>query len=113
MAQDTVFPNILTQHPSADIPIEGVQSKLIQAGNQQFIFMQFEKDVEVPEHSHEAQWGIVMEGEMELTIAGEKRILKKGDSYSIDKDVIHSAKIKKGYADLTLFNQTDRYKVKE
>jgi len=113
MASDIIFPNIITQHPSADIPIEGVISNLIQAGEQQFIFMQFEKDIEVPAHSHEAQWGIVIDGEMELTIAGEKKTLKKGDTYYIEKDVLHSAKIKKGYADMTLFNQSDRYKVKK
>jgi len=41
---------------------------------------------------------------------GESKILKKGDTYSIDKNVVHSAKIKKGYKDLTLFDQVDRFK---
>ena len=107
------FPDIITQHPTADIPVEGVTSHLVQAGKQQFVFMHFDYNAEVPEHSHEAQWGIVLDGQMELTIAGQKRILKKGDTYFIDKDDRHSAKIKKGYTDLTLFNQADRYKIKK
>ena len=74
--------------------------------------MSFENDVEVPEHSHEAQWGAVLDGEVELTIDGKKHTLTKGDTYFIPKDVMHSAKIKKGYKDLTFFNQKDRYKVK-
>ncbi len=112
MTMNKYFPDIIASHPEADIPVDGVSSRLIQAGQQQFVFMHFDKDVEVPEHSHEAQWGVVLDGVMELTIAGEKINLKKGDTYSIDKNVKHSAIIKKGYADLALFNQTDRYREK-
>lgn len=110
--KNKIFPEIIEKYPSADIQIEGVNSRLIQAGEQQFIFMEFEKDIKIPEHSHNAQWGVVLEGEIELTINGKTQTLKKGDTYNIEKDVKHSAKIKKGYKDLTLFNQKDRYKAK-
>jgi quercetin dioxygenase-like cupin family protein len=40
--------------------------------------MEFEKDTEVPPHSHNAQWGIVLEGEMEIIISGKLHHLKKG-----------------------------------
>ncbi len=106
------WPGIITNLPEADIPIEGLRSHLLQGQNKQMIFMSFENDVEVPEHSHEAQWGVVLDGEIELTIDGRKRTLGKGDTYFIPKDIKHSAKINKGYKDLTLFNQKDRYKAK-
>ena len=96
------FPIIIDQHPEAEIPVEGVNSRLIQSGDQQFIFMEFEKDVIIPEHSHNAQWGVVFEGEIELTIDGQKNTFRKGDSYFIPKGILHSAIIKKGYKDLTL-----------
>ena len=108
--KDGQFPEMIDRHPRAKIPIDGVESRLIQAGNQQFIFMEFDKYVEVPTHSHNAQWGVVLDGRMELTVGGEIKILKKGDSYYIGKDIPHSAKIYKGYKDLTLFDQADRYK---
>ena len=104
------FPKIIDRHPGAEISLDGVESRLIQAGNQQLIFMAFDKDAEVPIHSHNAQWGVVLDGKMELTINGKTLYLKKGDSYYIGKDVPHSAKIFKGYKDLTLFDQADRYK---
>lgn len=107
------FPHIIDRHPSAEIPLDGVASRLIQAEEQQFIFMEFERDTEVLTHSHNAQWGVVLDGEMELTIDGEIKHLKKGDSYFIDKNIPHSAKIKKGYKDLTLFDQVDRYREKK
>ncbi|MBR8537727.1 cupin domain-containing protein [Carboxylicivirga sediminis] len=101
---------IIDEHPSAEIPIDGLVSRLIQAGEQQFVFMEFETDTEVALHSHEAQWGVVLDGEMELTIGKQVLFLKKGDTYYINKGELHSAKIKAGYKDLTLFNQKDRYK---
>lgn len=106
------FPEMIERHPNADIPIKGLMSKLVQADDQQFVFMEFEEDIEVAEHSHNAQWGVVLEGEMELSIEGVSRTLGKGDTYYIEKDSVHSAKIKKGYKDLTLFDQKDRYKTK-
>ncbi len=107
------LPEIINRQPSADIPVNGVTSKLLQAGQQQFIFMEFEQGAEIEAHSHNAQWGVVLDGKIELTIDGIKHIFKKGDTYFIDKDVIHSAKIYKGFKDLTLFDQPDRYKVKK
>ena len=107
------FPDIITALPEVDIPLDGVHANLVQSPNQQIIFMSFEHDVEVPEHRHEAQWGVVLDGEIELAIAGSAKTYQKGDSYFIGKDVPHSAKIKAGYKDLTLFNQKDRYSVKD
>ncbi|MHC4088584.1 MAG: cupin domain-containing protein [Planctomycetota bacterium] len=106
------WPDIITNLPEADIPIEGLRSHLLQGQNTQMVFMSFENDVEVAEHSHEAQWGVVLDGEIELTMDGRKHTLGKGETYFIPKDIKHSAKINKGYKDLTLFNQKDRYKAK-
>ena len=71
--------------------------------------MDFHEDLEVPEHSHEAQWGTVLDGPMELTLNDEAVVLTKGDSYFIPEGAPHSARIRKGYKDVTLFNQNDRY----
>ena len=111
-SKEDFFPEIITNLPEADIPIKGLRSYLLQGENQQFVFMSFENDAEVPEHSHEAQWGVVLDGQVELTIDGKKHTFTKGDTYFIPKDTKHSAKIKKSYKDLTLFNQKDRYKAK-
>lgn len=112
MLPDTDFPDIISKLPEADIPIEGLHSYLFQGTGQQIVFMHFEHDVVVPEHAHEAQWGVVLDGEIELTINGVQRIFTKGDSYFIPKNMLHNARIKKGYRDITLFNQKDRYKAK-
>ncbi len=110
--EEGFFPEIITKLPEADIPIQGLHSYLFQGENQQIVFMSFEKDAKVPEHSHEAQWGVILDGEIELTIDDKKYTFIKGDTYFIPENIKHSARIKKGYKDLTLFNQKDRYKVR-
>ena len=112
MPKENFFPEMITKLPEADIPIDGVHSHLFQCKDQQFIFMSFDRDVQVPEHSHEGQWAVVLDGEIELTIDGKKSTFKRGDTYFIPKGVKHGARIKKGYKDLTLFDQKDRYKAK-
>lgn len=115
MAQvgEDIFPEIIRKLPEADIPIQGLHSYLFQGKDQQIVFMSFEEDAEVPEHSHEAQWGVVLDGEIELTMNSERFFLVRGDTYYIPKNRRHSARIKKGYKDLTLFDQEDRYRARE
>ena len=107
-----IFPEPIQNLPEADIPLEGIKAYLSQAENHQILFMQFEKDVELQEHSHEAQMGVVIEGKIELIIDGKKQIYTKGDHYYIPKDVKHSGKIFAGYADITFFNEKNRYSIK-
>ena len=104
-----VFPEPILSLPEADVPLEGVKAYLAQGNNFQIIFMEFEKDVSVPEHSHEDQWGIILEGKIDLVIDGKLKTYSKGDRYLIPKGVKHSATIYAGYRDLTFFNQKDRY----
>ncbi|QQE11671.1 cupin domain-containing protein [Planctomycetota bacterium] len=109
---DSTFPSLALHWHEADIPVDGVHSKVMNAGEQQFVFMSFDEDVEVAPHAHKAQWGVVLDGEIELTIGEETKTYRKGDTYEIRDGVVHSAKIKAGYRDLTLFDQADRYKIK-
>jgi quercetin dioxygenase-like cupin family protein len=108
-AADAFFPPMVTRLPGAEIPVAGLTSHLAQAGDQQFVFMSFEHDVDIAEHSHAAQWGVVLDGEMELHIAGQGLNLVRGDQYFIPDGAPHRASIRAGYKDLTLFDQGDRY----
>ena len=107
-----VFPEPIRNLPEADIPLDGIKAYLSQAQSHQIIFMEFTEDVELPEHSHEAQWGIVLAGKIDFTIDGVERTYSKGDSVFIGKGVKHSAKIYAGYADISFFNEKDRYRPK-
>lgn len=106
------FPEPITRLPEADIPLEGITAYLSQSETHQIIFMAFDEDADLPEHSHAAQVGFVLEGKIDLTIDGEKRTFAKGDRYHIPGGVRHSGKIHAGYADITFFDEPDRYKAK-
>ncbi len=107
-----VFPDPIERLPRADVPLDGARAYLSQSDTNQIVFMEFSKDVVVPEHSHESQWAVVLEGRIDLVIGGEAQTLRKGDQYFIPAGVEHSAKIFAGYADVTFFNQKDRYRRK-
>ncbi len=107
-----VFPEPIRCLPQADIPLSGSKAYLSQSENHQIVFWEFDEDVEVPEHSHEDQWGVVLEGKIDLVIEGVKRTYRKGDRVFIPKGAKHSAKIYAGYADISFFNEKDRYKRK-
>lgn len=107
-----IFPDPIKNLPKADIPLKGLTAYLSQSETHQILFMQFEEDIELPEHSHESQWGIVLDGKIDLTVDGVVKTYSKGDRYFIPAGVKHSAKIHAGYADITFFNEKDRYKTK-
>jgi len=109
---ESIFPEPILNLPEADIPLNGIRAYLSQGSDHQIIFMHFSEDVDLPEHSYEAQWGIVLEGKIEMTIDGKTRTYRKGDRYFIPKGVKHSGKIYAGYADITYFQQKNRYSTK-
>lgn len=108
----SLFPEAIEKLPLADIPMEGLTAYLMQGRDQQVLFMNFENDVELPEHTHGAQYGIVLEGQIDLSIDGEIRSYHKGDRYYIPAGVKHHGKIHAGYADVTFFDEKDRYAAK-
>jgi quercetin dioxygenase-like cupin family protein len=105
----TIFPAPIKNLPKADIPLEGVNAYLSQGKNEQIIFMEFEKDIELPEHSHDSQWEIVLEGKVDLVVEDNKKTFNKGERFFIHKGAKHSAKIYAGYTSIAFFNQKDRY----
>ena len=109
---DKLFPEPIRNLPKADIPLDGIEAYLSQSTNHQLIFMQFEENVDLPEHAHAAQVGFVLEGKIDLTIDGITHEYAKGDIYYIPAGVKHSGKIYAGYADITFFDEPGRYHAK-
>ena len=106
------YPEMIKNLPEADIEFKGIRGWISQAKDHQIVFFDIEPIGEVTEHSHGAQWGIVIEGEMELTIGGTTKTYKKGDSYHIPDGVVHSAVFKSRTWVLDFFADKDRYKAK-
>ena len=76
-----IFPEPILKLPVANMPWEGVSGYLSQSTAHQILFTEYTKDVEMPEHSHGTEWGVVLEGKMEMVVEGVKRTYSKGDRY--------------------------------
>lgn len=103
------YPDIIKSLPQIDIPIKGVNAYKLQGSDNQLVFFEFTEEAVVPEHSHKAQWGIVVDGKIDITIGGLEITYIKGDTYFIPDGVKHSAKIYKGFCAIDFFDQPDRY----
>ena len=106
------FPDIIEKLPYADIPFNGVLGKLFQGKDNQMIFFEIEPIGEIPPHAHGAQWGVVLDGEMLLTIDGVEKTYGKGDSYLIPSGAVHSANFTTKVFVLDYFEDRDRYSEK-
>lgn len=106
------YPEIIESLPDIDVSIAGVRGKLLQGADRQVVFFDIEPIGAIPLHSHGAQWGVVIEGEMELTIDGETRTYRPGDSYFIPPGVEHGATFNSHFKAIDIFEEPDRYHAK-
>jgi quercetin dioxygenase-like cupin family protein len=108
----SVFPAPVLALPEADVPVDGARAYLSQGAGHQIIYMHFSKDVDLAEHSHRAQWGIIIDGKVDLAIGGVRRTYSRGDNYFVPDGVKHHGHIYAGLTVVEFFDQADRYKVK-
>lgn len=107
------YPEMIRQLPQADIPFPGVRAWIAQGADHQVIFFDIDAGTEVPLHSHGAQWGIAVDGEMELTIGDETRRYRAGDSYFIPAGVEHGARFLTRFRAIDFFDVPDRYQARQ
>jgi quercetin dioxygenase-like cupin family protein len=109
---EVTYPEMIESLPDVDVPLEGVRGKLVQGADRQVVFFEIEPIGAVPLHRHGDQWGIVVEGEMELTIDGQPRTYRAGDSYFIPAGAEHGATFKTHFKAIDVFAEKDRYRAK-
>ena len=112
MAQFTPYADFIRQWPQADMPMPQVTGYLLTGQSAQTMFLEAPAGLKVAPHSHAAQWGVVVEGEVEFTIGGETRVLKAGDSYDIPDQVVHAAHMLTDCRLLEVFADPKRWKAK-
>jgi quercetin dioxygenase-like cupin family protein len=107
------YPEVIKNLPLADVPINGVRAWFIQGERHQLVFFEMETYAVIPEHSHNYdQWGMVIDGRMELTVEGKSRIFEKGGDYVIPAGAQHSAKFLTKVRVMDFFSEKNRYKAK-
>jgi len=113
MIMSKIFPKPIQQLPHVDFSIPSIQGYLSQAIDHQIVFMEFTEDTDIPEHSHQSQWEIVLNGKVDLNTNGKTKTYTKGDSFFLEANQKHSARVHKGYAAIAFFNERDRYSIKK
>lgn len=106
------FPEFVRDLPEADLPVEGLRGWLLQSASGQVLFMEAIAEVNIPEHSHGDQWGVVIDGSMELTAGGGTRTSRRGDSYFIPAGTPHAARLHAGFRAVNYFADRERYRVR-
>src|SRR5579872_5917660 len=76
-------------------PIElgqGLVARVVEGERMTFAVVDLEPGAVLPQHQHaNEQIGLIVQGEMELTVGTQKRLLRPGDTYVIPGDVPHTA----------------------
>lgn len=108
------LPDFLMALPTLDLPFpeDVVENRAMRTDGALLVFFIFHKDFDLPAHSHKAQWGTVLQGDVTLTIAGETRTYAPGQSYSIPDGAVHSGRIRAGSIVIDAFEEPDRYPLK-
>ncbi|MFQ5492119.1 MAG: cupin domain-containing protein [Phycisphaerae bacterium] len=106
------YPELITHLPEIDPPAEGIRGWLSQAADHQIVFFELAEGMNIPPHHHGAQWGIVVEGKMELTIDGQTNTYGPGDSYCIPAGAVHGAKFLTKVRAIDVFADSDRYRTR-
>jgi len=104
------FPAFVKSLPQVDLPFQGVQAWLLQADRGQVVFVEADERVAVPEHSHGDQWGIVVDGEIDLLVGHQVQTYKRGDSYYIPAGTPHAVRLFKGSRAVDYFADPNRYR---
>ncbi len=60
------FPEIITRMPQAKLPVSGLKAHVMRSEHGLVAFFEATDDTTIPPHAHKAQWGTVLEGEVEL-----------------------------------------------
>jgi quercetin dioxygenase-like cupin family protein len=108
------YPEVITRLPEVDIQFAGVKAWLLQSDAQQLVFFEFEAGADVPEHSHGyPQWGMVIDGKMELIINETPHMCEKGTEYVIPAGAKHRARFLSKTRVMDFFSEKSRYKPKK
>lgn len=106
------YPDIIKSLPQVDLQIDGVKAWLAQGDTFQIVFFEIQPNVTIPPHSHKAQWGILIEGALSLTIGDKVHELTPGDSYYIPEGVVHAGTAHTFTRAMDFFTEPHRYKTK-
>lgn len=113
MTAEEPFAPFIRALPMVDSPLASLRGWMLGTSQALAMFYEIPDGVEVPEHAHGAQWGVVLEGAVDFTIGGETRTYRRGDTYYVPAGVAHRATIRPGFVGIDVFADADRYAARQ
>ncbi len=113
MTEPEFFPDFIRALPVVDSPLASLRGWMVKTEQALAMFYEIPDGVDVPEHAHGAQWGVVLAGRVDFTIDGVTRSYGPGDTYSVPAGAPHSAVIHPGFVGIDVFADADRYRARE
>ena len=107
--KSSTWPDFVRSLPEADLPFDGLRGWLLEGEFGQVLFMETDVEVIVTQHSHGDQWGIVVEGKIDLAIGDKTHTYTSGESYFIPSGTPHQARIHPGFRAIDYLVDRDRY----
>ena len=109
------FPPFIRNLPEVDAPLPPslvgrFRTWLFQGDSGQILFA--ESDVELPmaEHKHGDQWGVVIDGKIDMTIGEQTKTYSRGETYFIPGGTLHRARLKPGLRLVEFFADQNRWR---
>jgi hypothetical protein len=86
-----------------DGPLRSLRGWMLGNDRALAMFYEIPDVVDLPEHAHRAQWGVVLAGAIDFTIGDETRTYRTRDTYYVPAEMPHSAVIHPGYVGIDVF----------
>lgn len=102
-----MFPDIISRIPARDYGLDGLTVHADHTSTGTVYFVSTTKAVPFPTHAHAEQWSIVVSGECRLTIDGETKTYRAGDTYRIQANVPHQITLGANYAEVDYVDDPD------
>ena len=105
----TYWPSDIAALPAIAFHVAGVSGHSMKNAEKQVSFFRFEEGTVVPDHSHGAQWGYLVSGEMTLEIDGRIELFTAGDVYYIPAGKKHRTSFSRESFVIDMGDDPDRY----
>lgn len=105
-----VFPEAIMQlaQPAIALP-ESVTVRLSKASSHVVYYLTASEDLEYPPHAHAAQFGVVLEGRIDITTESGTRTYQKGDRYTLQAGMRHGVKLYAGFAEISYLEDPEYF----
>lgn len=108
MTQSNVLPEFIRALAAPDIDVEGLHASMV-TGEALVLFISLDERLDTPEHTHSDEWGVILDGECDITIDGKTTKYRRGDTYFTPAGTPHSVVGYAGLSSIEVFADPNRF----